>query len=51
MIISSGPSLNLFGKVMLSTCHVQNRIPYKKIDKTPYELWRGYKLNLSHLKV
>ena len=36
---------------MLSACHIQNTVPYKKTRKTPYELWRGYKPNLSYLKV
>ena len=31
MLISFRASLNLWGKAMLSTCHVQNRIPYMKI--------------------
>ena len=31
--------------------HIQNRIPYKKTGKTPYELWKGYAPNIAYLKV
>lgn len=30
---------------------LQNRIPYKKTNKTPYELWKGYLSNLKYLRV
>ena len=42
---------NLWGEDILSTCHLQNRIPYKKTGKTPYELWKGHAPNLKYLKV
>ena len=29
---------NLWGEAILSACHLQNRIPYKKTSMTPYEL-------------
>ena len=51
MLVSSRAPLNLWGEAILSTCHIQNRIPYKKIGKTPYELWKGYALNIAYLKV
>ena len=51
MLISSGAPLNLWGEAILSACLIQNIIPYKKTDKTPYELWSGFKPNLSYLKV
>ena len=35
----------------MSACHLQNRIPYKKTSKTPYELWKGHAPNLKYLKV
>ena len=38
MLISSGTPLNLWGEAILSACLIQNIIPYKKTDKTPYEL-------------
>jgi len=34
MFISSGALLNRWGEVILSACHIQNRIPYKKTGIT-----------------
>ncbi|RVW42780.1 hypothetical protein CK203_079970 [Vitis vinifera] len=51
MLVSLGAPLNLLGEAILSACHIQSRIPYKKTDKTPYELWKGYAPNISYLKV
>ena len=38
-------------KLFLSTCFIQNRVPFKKTSKTPYELWKGYAPDLKYLKV
>lgn len=51
MLISSFAPSNLWGEAVLITYFLQNRIPYKKTDKTPYELWKGYLLNLKYLGV
>ena len=51
MLASSGASLNLRREYILSVCHIQNRIPYKKTSKTPYELWKRYTPNIEYLKV
>lgn len=51
MMISSGLPESMWGEAILSTCHVLNRVPHKKLDKTPYELWKGYPPNLKYLKV
>ncbi|KAL6338579.1 hypothetical protein AAG906_021294 [Vitis piasezkii] len=51
MLVSSRAPLNLWGEAILSACHIQNRIPYKKTGKTPYELWKGYAPNIAYLKV
>jgi hypothetical protein len=51
MLISSGFSDNMWGEAILSACHVLNRVPHKKLDKTPYEIWKGRAPNLSYLKV
>ena len=51
MLVSSEASLNLWGEAILSTCPIQNRIPYKKTSRTPYELWKGYAPNIGYLKV
>ncbi|KAL0560737.1 hypothetical protein IC582_001150 [Cucumis melo] len=51
MLLSSGLSDNMWGEVMLSACFVLNRVPHKRLDKTPYELWKIHAPNLSYLKV
>ena len=51
MLVSSGAPLNLWGEAILSACHIQNRIPYKKTSKTPYELCKGCAPNIAYLKV
>ena len=51
MLVSLGAPLNLWGEAILSACYIQNRIPYKKTGKTPYELWKGNAPNIAYLKV
>ena len=51
LLISASTPNNLWGEAILSVCHLQNRIPYKKTSKTPYELWKGHAPNLKYLKV
>ena len=51
MLVSSGAPLNLWREAILFACHIQNRTPYKKTNKTPYELWKGYAPNIGYLKV
>ena len=51
LLVSASALDNLWGKAILSTCHLHNRIPYKKTSRTPYELWKGHTPNLKYLKV
>ncbi|KAJ0041960.1 hypothetical protein Pint_17978 [Pistacia integerrima] len=51
MLISFGAPFNLWGEAMLSTCYIQNKIPFKKTGKTPYALWKSHVLNLKYFKV
>ena len=51
LLVSASAPNNLWGESILSACHLQNRIPYKKTGKTPYELWKGHAPNLKYLKV
>ena len=41
MLISSGLPQNMRGEAILYVNYLLNKIPKKKADKTPYELWRG----------
>ena len=39
-------------EAIITTIHTLNQIQWKKdSNKTPYELWYGYKPNVSYLKV
>ena len=51
MLLSSGLTDNMWGEAILSACYILNKVPHKKLDKTPYELWRGFAPNLNYLKV
>ena len=51
LLVSASTPHNLWGEAILFACHLQNRIPYKKTGKTPYELWKGHAPNLKYLKV
>ena len=51
MLVSSIAPLNLWGEAILSTCHIQSKIPYKNTSKTPCELWKGYVPNITYLKM
>ena len=35
----------------MTACYVQNRLPTKATDKTPFELWNGSKPDIKHLRV
>jgi len=41
---------HLWAKAVNTTCYVQNRILTRPLTKkTPYELWRGKRPNISYL--
>jgi hypothetical protein len=39
----------MVGAALLTSCHVQNRVPLKNKEKSPYKEWIGKKLSLSYL--
>ncbi|RVW36064.1 hypothetical protein CK203_079683 [Vitis vinifera] len=41
----------VFESSLLTACHILNRIPMKKNEISPYELWKGRKPNIAILKV
>ena len=51
MLLSYGMSKQIWGEAVLYACYILNRVPYKQLDKTPYELWKGFGPNLKFLKV
>ena len=51
MLLSSGLPQNLWGEAILSANYVLNRIPHKKTNSTPNELWKGRPPSYKYLKV
>lgn len=51
MINSLGATMNLRGEALLTACHIINKIPYKKTNKTSYELWKGRVPRYHYFKV
>ena len=51
MLLSSGLPQNMWGEAILSSNYLLNRVPRKKQDKTPYELWKGRRPSYKYLKV
>ena len=52
MLLESGLLKGFWAKVVNTVCHIQNRVFLKPIlKKTPYELWKGRKPNISYFHV
>ena len=51
MLASFGIPQNLWGEALLSANYVLNKLPHKRLDKTPYELWKGHVPSYKYLKV
>ena len=51
MLVFSKLNFNLWGEALLTACHILNRIPMKKNEISPYELWKGRKPNIGYFKV
>ena len=51
MLISLGLPQNLWGEAILSANYMLNRIPPKRTNQTPYELWKGHKPSYNYLKM
>ncbi|GKU99886.1 hypothetical protein SLEP1_g12666 [Rubroshorea leprosula] len=51
MLSNSGLSPGFWGEALLTACHILNRVPTKKGQLIPYELWKKRKPNLNYLRV
>ena len=49
MLISSRLPHNIWGEAILSTNYLLNKVPKKKLEKTPYALWKGRKSSYKYL--
>ena len=51
MILSVELPFNLWGEALLTTCHVHNIVPSKKIKVSLYKFWNGRKPSIDFIKV
>ncbi|RVW46387.1 Retrovirus-related Pol polyprotein from transposon TNT 1-94 [Vitis vinifera] len=51
MLISSSLPQNMWGEAILTTNYLLNKVPKKKAEKTPYELWKGRKPSYTYLRM
>ena len=42
--------ISFWGDALLTAAYILNRVPTQSVPSTPYELWRGEKPNLEHLR-
>ena len=43
-------SVSFWGYVLETATYIWNKMTSKSITSTPYEIWKGRKSNLKHLK-
>jgi len=39
------------GVAILFVSQILNKVPHKKLDKAPYEMWKGHTPNLKYVQV
>ncbi|KAJ9541966.1 hypothetical protein OSB04_028472 [Centaurea solstitialis] len=51
MMCHSTLPMSFWGHALKTAAHILNRAPTKSVEKTPYELWKGKKPNISFLRI
>ncbi|KAJ9565658.1 hypothetical protein OSB04_001624 [Centaurea solstitialis] len=51
MMCHSTLPMSFWGHALETAAHILNRAPTKLVEKTPYELWKGKKPNISFLRI
>ena len=52
MLDNKDVARNLWGEAVNTTCHTVNRVYFKpNTKKTPYELWKGRKLDVKYFRI
>ena len=51
MMSYSGLSSGYWGEALLTACYILNRVPSKRSNKTPYELWKRRTPKLDYLRI
>ena len=52
-MLSSNPKLpkSLWTEALKTSVYILNRVPTKAVSKTPFELWKGWKPSLQHVRI
>lgn len=51
MLLDANLPKRYWGEATLTATFIQNRLPSRAVDKTPFELWTGNKPNLTDLRI
>jgi transposase InsO family protein len=51
MLSSSNLPKSLWAEALKTAVYILNRVPTKTVPKTPFELWKGWKPSLRHMRV
>uniref|UniRef100_A0A2N9I7X4 Integrase catalytic domain-containing protein n=1 Tax=Fagus sylvatica TaxID=28930 RepID=A0A2N9I7X4_FAGSY len=51
MLSSSNLPKSLWAEALKTAVYILNRVPTKAVPKTPFELWKGWKPSLRHMRV
>ncbi len=51
MLFDAGLPTTYWGEALLTACYLQNRLPTRATDKTPFELWNGSRPDIGHIRV
>ena len=49
MLLDAGLPLQYWGEAVMTAVYLQNRLPTKATNNTPFELWNEEKPDLSHI--
>jgi transposase InsO family protein len=50
MMAQANLLISFWGDALLTAAYILNRVPSQSVSSTPYELWKGQKPNLEHLR-
>ena len=50
MMAQANLPISFWGDAILTAAYILNRVPSQSVSSTPYELWKGEKPNLEHLR-
>ena len=51
MLSNSNLPTSLWTEALKTATYILNRVPTKSVPKTPFELWKGWKPSLRHMRV